>query len=113
MSLGSLENLGGSLPSAARLGQVADLRLERVTSEEEAASCPGRGGRGIGSSVRGYRVVASSALAHGSSAARRRSGRPLLAAEILGNGGTSFGLPAGRDRRRLASSPSSSRDPIL
>ena len=65
MSFGSLENLGRTLAECRRLGRVADLRLE------QGDHLGGRGGGGAatrrclacGSSLRGYRVAATSALA--------------------------------------------------
>ena len=94
MSFGSLENLGRTLAECRRLGRVADLRLERITAEDEAEAVRDEAVLACGSSLRGYRVAATSALARRLLGCEAPVWAPLLAAEVR-PGGTSFRLPPG------------------
>src|SRR4051812_12609265 len=94
MSFGPLENLGRELAAGRRLGRVADLRLERITSEDEADAVRDEAVAACGSSLRGHRVAATSALARRLLGCEAPIWAPLLAAEVR-PGGTGFSLPPG------------------
>src|SRR4051794_25863236 len=94
MSVGSLENLGRTLAECRRLGRVADLRLERITAEDEAEAVRDEAILACSSSLRGYRVAATSALARRLLGCEAPVWAPLLAAEVR-PGGASLPPPPG------------------
>ena len=94
MSFGSLENLGRELAECRRLGRVVDLRLERITAEDEADAVRDEAVAAYHSSVCGYRIAATTALTRRLLGCEAPVWAPLLAAEVR-PGGTSFRLPPG------------------